>query len=192
MESRFSQQANPQDDAIAPSKSRENMKRTLTLRNFFKTVANVAASGPVLLRAMVRPKTSAALREKILLAVSAINGCRYCQWGHTHWAMAHGVPLEEINQILACQIESLRAKDPAEAAAILFAQYYAENLDHFDRESLASLREHYSDAQVSEILAYVRAITLGSLTGNTVDALLGRFRRWPPNRSPPPAGLPPI
>jgi len=33
-----------------------------------------------------------------------------------------------------------------------------------------------TDAQVAEILAYVRAITLGSLTGNTVDAFLGRFR----------------
>jgi hypothetical protein len=29
---------------------------------------------------------------------------------------------------------------------------------------------------VAEILAYVRAITLGSLTGNTVDAFLGRNR----------------
>jgi hypothetical protein len=29
---------------------------------------------------------------------------------------------------------------------------------------------------VDEILAYVRAITLGSLTGNTVDAIFSRFR----------------
>jgi hypothetical protein len=43
------------------------MKRTLTPGNFFKTVANVLASGPVLLAALVRPKTSAALREKVTL-----------------------------------------------------------------------------------------------------------------------------
>ena len=110
-----------------------------------------------------------------MLGVTSVTDCRYCQWGHTHWAMAHGVPLEEVNQILGQQVESLEAKNPAEAAAILFAQHYAENLDGFDPASIANLRKHYSDAQVAEILAYVRAITLGSLTGNTVDALLGRF-----------------
>jgi hypothetical protein len=86
------------------------------------------------------------------------------------------VPLEEVNQILRQQIESLEAKNPAEAAAILFAQHYAENLDRFDPASLGNLRRYYSEAQVAEILAYVRAITFGSLTGNTVDAILGRFR----------------
>ena len=135
------------------------------------------ASSPVLLAALVRPKTSAALREKVMLGVTSVTDCRYCQWGHTHWAMAHGVPLEEVNQILGHQIESLEAKNPAEAAAILFAQHYAEHLDRFDPESIENLRKHYSDAQVAEILAYVRAITLGSLTGNTVDAFLDRFRR---------------
>ena len=110
-----------------------------------------------------------------MLGVTSVTDCRYCQWGHSHWAMAHGVPLEEVNQILGQEIESLEAKNPAEAAAILFAQHYAENLDRFDPASIENLRQYYSDAQVAEILAYVRAITLGSLTGNTLDALLGRF-----------------
>ena len=166
----------PKSDAGAPPTHPGKMKRTLTPGNFFKTVANVLASGPVLLAALVRPKTSAALREKVMLGVTSVTDCRYCQWGHTHWAMAQGVPLEEVNQILGHQIESLKAKNPAEAAAILFAQHYAENLDQFDPESIKNLRKYYSDAQVAEILAYVRAITLGSLTGNTVDAFLGRFR----------------
>ena len=160
----------------APKPSRK-AKRTLTPDNLWRTVANVVASGPVLLAALVRPKTSAALREKVVLGVTSINDCRYCEWGHTHWALANGVPLEEVNQILGLQVESLAAKNPAEAAAILFAQHYAEHRDRFDPESIGNLREHYSEAQVAEILAYVRAITLGTLTGNTVDAFLDRFRR---------------
>ncbi len=152
------------------------MKRTLTPGNFWRTVAGAVAAGPVLLTALIRPKTSAALREKVLLGVTSVNDCRYCQWGHTHWARAHGVPLAEVNQILAQQIESLEAKNPAEAAAILFAQHYAESLDRFDQESIDNLRRHFSDAQVAEIIAYVRAITLGNLTGNTLDVILDRFR----------------
>jgi AhpD family alkylhydroperoxidase len=158
-----------------PKHSRES-KRTLTPDNVFETVVNVLASGPMLVGAAVRPKISAALREKLFLAVSSINDCRYCKWGHSHWAMAQGVPLEEVNEILGHQIESLEAKNPAEAAAILFAQHYAEQLDQFDPESIENLRKHYSEAEVAEILAYVRFITLTNLTGNTVDAFVGRFR----------------
>ena len=178
----------PEDGGSAPPKLPRKAKRTFTEANFFRTVANVVVSGPVLLAALVRPKTSAALREKVMLGVTSITDCRYCRWGHTHWAMAHGVPLEEVNQILGQQTGSLEAKNPAEAAAILFAQHYAENLETFDPESIENLRRYYGAAQVAEILAYVRAITLGSLTGNTVDELLGRFMRlfwwWPFGKVP--------
>jgi AhpD family alkylhydroperoxidase len=152
------------------------VKRTLTPGNFLRTVGNVLASGPVLVRALFRPKISPALREKIMLGVTSVTDCRLCQWGHTHWAIAKGVPLEEVNRILGSEVEALKALDPAEATAILFAQHYAENLDQFDTESIVNLRKFYSTVQVDEILAYVRAITLGSLTGNTLDAFLGRFR----------------
>ena len=101
---------------------------------------------------------------------------RLCAWGHGHWARAYGVPLEEVNAILGQQAASLRAKDLAEAAALLFAQQYAEENGEVDPESIGNLRRHYDERQVGEILAYVRAITIGNLLGNTVDALLGRFR----------------
>jgi AhpD family alkylhydroperoxidase len=162
----------PKIEENAPPKPASKPKRTLTRDNFFKTVADVVASGPVLFEAAFRPRISAALREKLFLAVSSVNDCRYCKWGHTHWAMAQGVPLDEVNQILGQQSESLAAKNPAEAAAILFAQHYAEELDQIDPDSIENLREHYSDAEVAEILAYVRFITLTNLTGNTVDAFL--------------------
>jgi len=166
----------PSKSASAPPKHHRKPKRTLTPDNFLKTVVNVVASGRVLAQAFIKPMTSPALREKVVLGVTSVNDCRYCAWGHTHWAMAHGVSLEEVNQILGHQTAQLEAKDPAEAAAILFAQHYAEHRDQFDPEALDNLRQYYSDAQVDEIIAYIRAITLGNLTGNTVDAFLGRFR----------------
>ena len=168
----------PADDPHPKSGAGASPKPTLIPRNLLRTVANFVTSLPIIVRAwpLRSPKTSAALREKVMLGVTSINDCRYCEWGHTHWARANGVPLEEVNQILGLQIESLEARNPAEAAAILFAQHYAEHRDQFDPESIENLRKHYSDAQVDEILAYVRAITLGNLTGNTVDAFLDRFR----------------
>jgi AhpD family alkylhydroperoxidase len=151
-------------------------KRTLGFDNLFGVLGAVLASSPVLLRALFRPKTSAALREMVMLGVTSVTDCRYCAWGHGHWAMAQGVSLEEVNQILGQQNEALQARAPAEAAAILFAQHYGEHLEQFDPAAIDNLRTHYSDAQVAEILAYVRTITLGGLTGNTLDAWLDRLR----------------
>ena len=151
-----------------------NARRTLTRENVVRTVRDVVVSTPVLIPALVRPKTSHALREKIMLAVSSVNECRACQWGHAQLASAQGVPLEEINELLGFQ--SLEAATSAEAAAILFAQGYAETGGRADPEAIAVLRTHYGEAEVAEILGYVRAITLGNLTGNTVDAVLDRIR----------------
>jgi AhpD family alkylhydroperoxidase len=170
-------------DGAAPTQPWK-AKRTLGFDNLFTMLAAVLASSPVLLAALMRPKTSAALREKVMLGATSVTDCRYCAWGHGHWAMANGVSLEEVNQILGQQTESLQAKAPAEAAAILFAQHYAEHLEQFDPASIDNLRKHYSDAQVAEILAYVRTVTLGGLTGNTLDALPGRLRRMVRSRNP--------
>ena len=118
-------------------------KRTLTRENLVRTVGDVVVAAPVLLPALLRPKISPALREKIMLAVSSVNECRYCQWGHTRLATAQGVPLDEVNEILGYQ--SLEARSSAEAAAILFAQDYAENQGAFDPAWIESLRAYYSD-----------------------------------------------
>jgi AhpD family alkylhydroperoxidase len=166
----------PAGSTSTPARAPGKAKRTLTPGNFLRSVGRVLASAPALLKAPIRPTISTALREKLFLAVTAINDCRYCKWGHTHWALAQGVPLEEVNQILGYQSESLAAKDPAEAAAILFAQHYAEQLDRIDPEAVENLRKYFNDSQVSEILAYIRFITLTNLTGNTVDAVFDRVR----------------
>ncbi len=49
--------------ATSPLKPRAKLKRTLTRGNFLRTTGDALASLPVLLAALVRPKTSAARRE---------------------------------------------------------------------------------------------------------------------------------
>jgi AhpD family alkylhydroperoxidase len=159
----------------APPRPPTKAKRTLTRDNFFRTIGNCIASSPVLIRSFVRPRIPLVLREKLYLAVTSINECRFCQWGHTHWALAHGLSLEEVNQMLGTEAIALEAMNQAEAVAVLFARHYAEQLDRFDPASVENLRGYYSDPQVKEILAHVRFITLTNLSGNTVDAFLGRF-----------------
>ena len=119
-------------DASALPEKLATAKRTFTPANFLKSVGNVVISSPAIMGSVFRPKTSKAVREKVMLGVTAINDCRYCAWGHSHWAAAQGIPLEEVNQILSSQVGSLKANDPAEAAAILFGPHYAEQLAETD------------------------------------------------------------
>jgi len=162
--------------ASAPPQKLAKAKRTFTPANFLKTVRKVVASSPAIIGSLFRPKTSKAVREKVMLGVTAINDCRYCAWGHSHWAAAQGIPLEEVNEILSSQVGSLEASDPAEAAAILFGQHYAEQLDEIEPESVQNLRNFFSEAQVQEILGHVFLMTFTNLSGNTVDVLLERIR----------------
>ena len=65
-------------------------KRTFSLPRYARSLAAVAAASPVLVRALVRPRISRALREQVVLAVTSVNDCRYCNWGHTTLAPGHG------------------------------------------------------------------------------------------------------
>ena len=150
-------------------------KRTLGRGSTWSTISPAVASLPVLIRGLAKPTIPRALREKLMLEVSSVNECGYCQWGHTYLALSQGVPLEEINQIFSSQNQDLSARDASEAAAILFAQHYAERGEAYDADAMDDLRKYYAEEQVTEILAYLRAITLGNLTGNTLDVVLERL-----------------
>ena len=108
--------------------------------------------------------------------MTSVNDSRYCKWLHTHWAISEGVPRATRSTVLSGERHAPReARKRAEAAAILFGRRYAERRDRVAPESLEKLRSHYSDAQVEEILAYVRFITFANLLGNTADAFFDRF-----------------
>lgn len=168
----MSDSTNTTEAKLAPGKA----KRTFTPGNIGTTLANLVMASPVIVRSLLKPKTSRRLREKVMLGVTAINDCRYCAWGHSHWAVSQGIPLEEINQIFSDQAGALKADDPAEAAAILFGQNYAERPDEIDPELVKSLRGYYSEAQVREITGFIVFTTFTNLSGNTVDVLLERIR----------------
>ena len=81
-------------------------KRTFTPANILKTTANLVISMPVIIRSVFSPRTSKALREKVMLGVTTINDSRYCAWGHSHWATSQGVSPERISQILGSRDHS--------------------------------------------------------------------------------------
>ena len=129
------------------------------------------------LRSAAREKrVSKAFSERIMLAVTAVNGCRYCAYAHTRMALQAGLSDDDVQRILSGDLDDIPAE---EAVALAFAQHYAESAGQPDPEAWARLVETYGEAQARDIMAYIRMIMYGNLLGNTFDALLCRFKGQP-------------
>jgi len=151
-------------------------KRVYTPRSLLEDLRDILAHFDELRSAARSRRISRAFTEKIMLAVTAVNGCRYCSYGHAKSALASGVSQEEIDLLLRGEVGHV---GPQEAPALFFAQHYAESDGHPDPEAVQKLTQTYGQERARDIQAYIRMITLGNLTGNTFDALLSRLRGRP-------------
>lgn len=118
---------------------------------------------------------SAALRERIALAVAAQNGCEYCLSAHA--AIGAGAGLDEAAIQAAAEGHAETARD---SAALAFARAVLIGRDE-DGTALAALRAvGWSDAAAVEIIAHV---ALNLLT-NRVNTFAGTPIDFPLRRLP--------
>ena len=122
------------------------------------------------LRGILKGKTiSDAFRERLILAVTAVNKCRYCAFVHTRAALASGVPKEEMDGLFSGEFADAPEE---ERVALLYAQHWAETRGCPDAETVMRLNETYPPEIVSAINSTLLFINLNNLFGNTVDWLL--------------------
>jgi AhpD family alkylhydroperoxidase len=148
-------------------------KQTFSLPLLARSLAAATVRVPVLVVALVRPATSRALREKVMLAVSSVNDCRYCSWVHTELALANGVDLAGLQEVL--DHETFGEVASGEATAILFGQHFAATARQPTAEARAALAREFTIYQRAEIMAYIHGIYFLNLSGNSYDAWLARF-----------------
>jgi AhpD family alkylhydroperoxidase len=149
-------------------------KRTFSLPLLASSLGSAASHLPTLARALLRPATSAALREKVMLGVTAVNDCRYCSYVHTGLALDNGVDLDELQALL--DRGTFGSVDEREAVAILFAKHFADSVRQPSAAARRALAEKFSAAQQREIMAYIHAIYFANLAGNSADAWLARLQ----------------
>ena len=128
---------------------------------------------PDLITAQKSGRISKAFSERIMLAVTEVNGCRYCSYAHTRMALEAGMTDGEIKAMLAGIHDDVPEE---ESAAVCFAHHYAESAAQPDHAAVADLVDRYGKGAASDILAYIRMITVGNTLGSALDALLSRMR----------------
>jgi AhpD family alkylhydroperoxidase len=144
-------------------------KKRFTIRSFLSGTARFVHNLPRLMRASRAGRVDDQFAEKIMLAVTAVNECRYCTRYHTDLARETGIDGATIDRILESDIDA--AVGEAERPALVFGQRYAEADENPDPEAVAELRAAYGSAAARDIQAFVRAIYYGNLLGNSVDAV---------------------
>jgi AhpD family alkylhydroperoxidase len=151
-------------------------RRIYNISSFKVAVADLLANLDDLRAARRGGRVSRAFAERIMLAVTQVNGCRYCQFGHARAALRAGVTPEEIQFLTTGRLAELPAE---EVTALFFAQHYAETVGRPGPDAWQHLVDTYGPDKAQDIVAYIRMITMGNLLGNTFDAFLSRLA-WRP------------
>ncbi len=139
-----------------------------------------------LMRAVMRGQLiSRPFRERLMLAVTQVNGCPYCSYFHAKEALRVGLSPEEIQDLRRGVFDQAPAE---EIPALLYAQHWAESNAQPDPEVRRRVEGIYGPELFQGIELALRAIRVGNLLGNTWDYLLFRLglgrgasanRPWP-------------
>jgi AhpD family alkylhydroperoxidase len=118
--------------------------------------------------------------ERIMLAVTEVNGCEVCSYAHTKIALEQGMSNEEIQMLLSGTTENI-PRD--EMKAILFAQHYADTRGNPTEESWMSIVESYGKEKALGILAAIRMIMIGNVFGIPLSGLRTRLKGKPSGKT---------
>ena len=120
--------------------------------------------------------------ERIMLAVTQVNGCEVCSYFHARLALESGISNEELQSILSGDAQNV---PPDQSAAILFAQHYADTRGTPSQASWNRILKEYGEKKALGILGSIRMITVGNIFGIPLSALKRRLRGKPVPKSNP-------
>jgi AhpD family alkylhydroperoxidase len=142
----------------------------LSVRQFWLDFRAIARQRAAIRNAM--RGLNPAFRERLMLAVTGVNGCRMCSYYHAKAAVETGLAGEEVRAMLAR--DTGRAPEK-ELPALLYAQHYAESSGNPSDEARARLEEIYGEADAARIETILRMIQTANLLGNSGDYILYRI-----------------
>lgn len=140
----------------------------------FRDLGFLISKVPAVARAMRNPDIGKVFTGKIMMVVTAVNGCTYCTWFHAQQAVTSGMSTDEIRNMFDLQFEASATEH--ELPALLFAQHYAETDRKPDPAMTARLAEFYGEKTAGDVMLLIRAIFFGNLLGNTFDAFPARLK----------------
>ena len=149
----------------------------MTAGQFVRSAGSLAAEAGTLYRIWARHDVDPGFREELMLAVSRLNDCRFCTWGHHEWAQLNGVSDEEL-----AGLEQLDASgfDRRKWIAIRYVRALVErDFMGVQPELRRAMQHKYSPREIREIELIAKVMDIGNRGANTFDAMLSRLRGTP-------------
>lgn len=151
-----------------------------SLKETYRITYNAFRSAKKFKKAQTKGALSVAFIERIMLAVTEVNGCELCSFAHTKMALEAGLSNEEIKSMLAGTQDDVPAD---ELPAIMFAQHYAEYRGRPSRDAWHRIVDIYGLSTAQGILGAIRMIMLGNAYGIVWSSFFNRFKDGPDKRS---------
>lgn len=158
----------------------ESVNRLYNIKEFYWALYKALLMVPKLIHARKKGEISPEFMERIMLAVTEVNGCAACSYAHTKIALETGMSNEGIQKLLSGVVSDIPEQ---ELPAILFAQHYAENRDFPSTTAWDRIVEIYGLSKAMGILAAIRLMIAGNIYGIPWSSFFNRFRGKPDERS---------
>ena len=155
-------------------------KKLFSVWELYQIMTLAFRSIPLLKKAKSEGEMNKAFLERIMLAVTEVNGCAMCSYYHTKVALEEGFSAEEIRAMLGGSFADVPQE---ELSGVLFAQHYADQRGKPARESWERITQEYGETGSYGILAVTRMIMMGNAVGIPSGSFLLRFRGKPDPRS---------
>ena len=104
--------------------SRIEFKRKFSLREMYRAVVFAPRAMSKLIGNKKSKLVDKNFVKRLQLAVTEVNGCAICSYGHAKMALRQGMGREEISSFLNGDDNYIK---PEEAKAIMFAQHFADS-----------------------------------------------------------------
>lgn len=143
--------------------SRRYYQNFKEIRNDFRYMSSQRES----IRKAMRETISHEFRERLMMVVTQVNGCRYCESFHAKEALKSGISNEELKVLLAGEIPEDAPLN--EIPALVYAQHWAESNAQPDDAAVQRLVDEYGQEKADAIHIVLRMIRMGNLSGNMLD-----------------------
>mgnify|MGYP006279026227 CR=1 FL=1 len=108
-------------------------------------------------------------RQRLMMAVTEVNGCRYCSYYHSKLALKAGISQEELDSLLSGELKDCPED---QILALIYAQHWTEKKGQPEQEMKDNVKSEYGAEKFAAINLAVRMINFGNLSGNSFDYFL--------------------
>ncbi len=155
---------------------KSNQQRFVSLPMVYRYMNDLFMHIGGVFQAEFRHEIDKSCKERIMLAVTHVNGCRLCSYAHAKIALEVGIDSDEITGILDGEFHDVPEE---QYVAILFAEHYAETMGSPSDKSVSRLLTYYGRQKASAVIANIRMIMVGNVYGNVLTAFWDRLRGTP-------------